>query len=208
MNYALADASLTNARADKQSTTGNENAKLSSAETWDSMQSLGLDDEALVDTYLAKVSDSTSERVNDLVGAQGVIAYRDAYANADTDGNGDVSENELRIALIQSGLDDDLLFNTYMATQTTTNDAGETSTDNKAYTAYQNFGVSGGADWLEYYSAYSILKQQEQERAKAAGEKAEYKNTAIRLLRQLDLTDDERRLFFTLTDGDWTGNPF
>lgn len=38
--------------------------------------------------------------------------------------------------------------------------------------------------------------------------KSLYKNTAIRLLRQLDLTDDERRLFFTLTDGDWTGNPF
>lgn len=208
VNYALADASLSNARADKQNSTGDENAKLSSAETWDSMQSLGLDDEALVDTYLAKVSDSTSERVNDLVGAQGVIAYRDAYANADTDGNGAVSDNELRIALIQSGLDDDLLFNTYMATQTTTNDAGETRTDDKAYSAYQDFGTSGGVDWMKYYSAYLVAKAQEQAVAKAAGESADLKGLAESLLSQMDLSDDERRAFFSMTDGRWKGNPF
>lgn len=172
------------------------------------MQSLGLDDEALVDTYLAKVSDSTSERVNDLVGAQGVIAYRDAYANADTDGNGAVSDNELRIALIQSGLDDDLLFNTYMATQTTTNDAGETSTDDKAYSAYQDFGTSGGVDWMKYYSAYLVAKAQEQAEAKAAGESADLKGLAESLLSQMDLSDDERRAFFSMTDGRWKGNPF
>ena len=154
------------------------------------------------------MSDSTSERVNDLVGAQGVIAYRDAYANADTDGNGAVSDNELRIALIQSGLDDDLLFNTYMATQTTTNDAGETSTDDKAYSAYQDFGTSGGVDWMKYYSAYLVAKAQEQAVAKAAGESADLKGLAESLLSQMDLSDDERRAFFSMTDGRWKGNPF
>ena len=208
VNYALADASLSNARADKQSSTGDENAKLNSVETWDSMQSLGLDDEALVDTYLAKASDSTAERVNDLVGASGVVAYRDAYANADRDGNGDVTDNELRIALINSGLDDDLVFQTYMATQTTTNDAGETSTDDKAYSAYQTFGTSGGVNWMKYYSAYLVAKAQEQAAAKAAGESADLKGLAESLLNQMDLSVDERRAFFSMTDGRWTGNPY
>ena len=208
VNYALADASLSNARADKQNSTGDENAKLSSAETWDSMQSLGLDDEALVDTYLAKASDSTAERVNDLVGASGVVAYRDAYANADRDGNGDVTDNELRIALINSGLDDDLVFQTYMATQTTTNDAGETSTDDKAYSAYQTFGTSGGVNWMKYYSAYLVAKAQEQAAAKEAGESADLKGLAESLLNQMDLSEDERRAFFSMTDGRWTGNPY
>lgn len=208
VNYALADASLSNARADKQISTGDENAKLNSVETWDSMQSLGLDDEALVDTYLAKASDSTAERVNDLVGASGVVAYRDAYANADRDGNGDVTDNELRIALINSGLDDDLMFQTYMATQTTTNDAGETSTDDKAYSAYQTFGTSGGVNWMKYYSAYLVAKAQEQAAAKAAGESADLKGLAESLLNQMDLSVDERRAFFSMTDGRWTGNPY
>lgn len=208
MNYTLADASLSNARADKQQSTGDENAKLSSAETWDSMQSLGLDDQSLVDTYLAKASDDISERVNDLVGAEGVIAYRDAYANADTDGNGKVSDNELRIALIQSGLDDDLLFNTYMAAQTTTNDAGETSTDDKTYSAYQNFGTSGAVDWMKYYSAYLVAKAQEQATQKAKGKSADLKGLAESMLNQMDLSNDERRAFFALTDSRWKSNPF
>ena len=209
VNYSLANAATSGALAAKKGETDNENASLTNMEIWNSMQELGLDDQSLVDTYLSKnSSDDVAARVNDAVGADGVIAYRNAYDGADTDGNGKVSENELRLALINSGLDDDLLFSTYMAVQTTTGDDGKQNTDEKAATAYQQFGTSGGADWLEYYSAYSVLKQQEKERAAAAGESAEYKNLAIRLLNQLDLTDDERRLFFSLTNGTWKGNPF
>ena len=209
VNYMLADAAASAALSTKRDETGNDKAALTNVESWQSMQELGLDDQTLVDTYLSKNSgDKIAARVNDMVGADGVIAYRNAYDGADSDGNGKVSDNELRLALVRSGLDDDLMFQTYMATQTTTNDAGETSTDDKAYSAYQTFGTSGGVNWMKYYSAYLVAKAQEQAAAKAAGESADLKGLAESLLNQMDLSVDERRAFFSMTDGRWTGNPY
>ena len=204
VDYSLATAATANALAQKKQSTGNENATLDNVETWNSMQSLGLDDEALVNTYLSKnTGDSVASRINDSVGAVGVVAYRDAYENADSNGDGNVSDNELRLALINSGLDDDLMFQTYMAAQTT-----DSGTDDKAASAYSEFGTSGGADWMRYYSAYSLAKEQEQARAKANGETANLKGLAVDLLNQMDISDDERRAFFSMTNKGWKNNPF
>ena len=204
VDYSLATAATANALAQKKQSTGNENATLDNVETWNSMQSLGLDDEALVNTYLSKnTGDSVASRINDSVGAASVVAYRDAYENADSNGDGNVSDNELRLALINSGLDDDLMFQTYMAAQTT-----DSGTDDKAASAYSEFGTSGGADWMRYYSAYSLAKEQEQARAKANGETANLKGLAVDLLNQMDISDDERRAFFSMTNKGWKNNPF
>lgn len=204
VDYSLATAATANALAEKKASTGNESASLSNSESWDAMQSIGLDDEALVDTYLSKnTSDSVASRINDSVGAEGVIAYRDAYSDADTDGNGKVSDSELRMALINGGLDDDLMFKTYMAATTT-----DSGTDEKAASAYSQFGTSGGADWMRYYTAYSLAKEQEQARAKANGETANLKGLATDLLNQMDISADERRAFFALTNSGWKNNPF
>lgn len=198
VNYALADAAVGSAKD-----AAGEDSSFGNTETWDAMQNLGLDDVSLVDTYLSKANDDVAERINDSVGAEGVIAYRNAYSDADIDGNGKVSDSELRLALVNSGLDDDLLFTTYMAANTT-----DSSTDEKAATAYQQFGTSGGADWLRYYSAYSAAKKQEQAQAKANGKSADLKGLAESLLNQMDISGSERRLFFSLTDSDWKSNPF
>ena len=204
VNYSLANAATSGALAAKKGETGNENASLTNMEIWNSMQGLGLDDQSLVDTYLSKNgSDDVAARVNDAVGADGVIAYRNAYDGADTDGNGKVSDSELRMALINGGLDDDLMFNTYMAATTT-----DSGTDEKAASAYSQFGTSGGADWMRYYTAYSLAKEQEQARAKANGETASLKELATDLLNQMDISADERRAFFALTDSRWENNPF
>ena len=74
VDYSLATAATANALAQKKQSTGNENATLDNVETWNSMQSLGLDDEALVNTYLSKnTGDSVASRINDSVGAAGVV---------------------------------------------------------------------------------------------------------------------------------------
>ena len=203
VNYALADAAVSSAKD-----AAGEDASFGNAETWNAMQDLGLDDVSLVDTYLAKASDSVSERIDDLVGPEGVIAYRNAYDGADRDGNGSVSKTELAIALSNSGASDDVAFRTYMATQTTTSDDGEQSTDEKAASAYQRFGASGGMNWLKYYSAYSIAKEQAQAQAKAAGESADLKGLAESLLNQMGLSEEQKRAFFSLTNSSWKGNPF
>lgn len=203
VNYALADAAVSSAKD-----AAGEDASFGNAETWNAMQDLGLDDVSLVDTYLAKASDSVSERIDELVGPEGVIAYRNAYDGADRDGNGSVSKTELAIALSNSGASDDVAFRTYMATQTTTSDDGEQSTDEKAASAYQQFGASGGMNWLRYYSAYSVAKEQAQAQAKAAGESADLKGLAEGLLNQIGLSEEQKRAFFSLTNSSWKGNPF
>lgn len=203
INRLLTDVAVSNAKD-----AAGEDASFGNAETWNAMQDLGLDDVSLVDTYLAKASDSVSERIADLVGPEGVIAYRDAYDGADRDGNGSVSKTELAIALSNSGASDDVAFRTYMATQTTTSDDGEQSTDEKAASAYQQFGASGGMDWLRYYSAYSVAKEQAQAQAKAAGESADLKGLAESLLNQMGLSEEQKRAFFSLTNSSWKGNPF
>ena len=203
INRLLTDVAVSNAKD-----AAGEDASFGNAETWNAMQDLGLDDVSLVDTYLAKASDSVSERIDELVGPEGVIAYRNVYDGADRDGNGSVSKTELAIALSNSGASDDVAFRTYMATQTTTSDDGEQSTDEKAASAYQQFGTSGGMNWLRYYSAYSIAKEQAQAQAKAAGESADLKGLAESLLNQMGLSAEQKRAFFSLTNSSWKGNPF
>lgn len=74
VNYLLAKNASDNARAQKQTSTGNENASLTDAEAWNAISGSGLSEEDAVSTYLS---------MNDDEKASGIYAQYGSSATAD-----------------------------------------------------------------------------------------------------------------------------
>lgn len=74
VNYLLAKNASDNARAQKQTSTGNENASLTDAEEWNAISGSGLSEEDAVSTYLS---------MNDDEKASGIYAQYGSSATAD-----------------------------------------------------------------------------------------------------------------------------
>lgn len=161
----------------------------STAAIWDAANSLGLDESSTVQAFLAQTSaDSVSRRVYDVAGDSGVSAYMNAYSSADQNGNGDVSQSEMRYALLSSDLDDVMLSDVYQAAF---------PKDEKTQQAYSAFGDSGVADWLLYYDAYSRQEKSGQAVAES-------------LLDQLGYPNDVKAEFWRMTNKGWkdSSNPY
>lgn len=161
----------------------------STADIWDAANSLGLDESSTVQAFLAQTSaDSVSRRVYDVAGDSGVSAYMNAYSSADQNGNGDVSQSEMRYALLSSDLDDVMLSDVYQAAF---------PKDEKTQQAYNAFGDSGVADWLLYYDAYSRQEKSGQAVAES-------------LLDQLGYPNDVKAEFWRMTNKGWkdSSNPY
>lgn len=161
----------------------------STADIWDAANSLGLDESSTVQAFLAQTSaDSVSRRVYDVAGDSGVSAYMNAYSSADQNGNGDVSQSEMRYALLSSDLDDVMLSDVYQAAF---------PKDEKTQQAYSAFGDSGVADWLLYYDAYSRQEKSGQAVAES-------------LLDQLGYPNDVKAEFWRMTNKGWkdSSNPY
>ena len=161
----------------------------STAAIWDAANSLGLDESSTVQAFLAQTSaDSVSHRVYDVAGDSGVSAYMNAYSSADQNGNGDVSQSEMRYALLSSDLDDVMLSDVYQAAF---------PKDEKTQQAYSAFGDSGVADWLLYYDAYSRQEKSGQAVAES-------------LLDQLGYPNDVKAEFWRMTNKGWkdSSNPY
>ena len=161
----------------------------STSAIWDAANSLGLDESSTVQAFLAQTSaDSVSHRVYDVAGDSGVSAYMNAYGSADQNGNGDVSQSEMRYALLSSDLDDVMLSDVYQAAF---------PNDEKTQQAYSAFGDSGVADWLLYYDAYSRQEKSGQAVAES-------------LLDQLGYPNDVKAEFWRMTNKGWkdSSNPY
>lgn len=74
VNYFLAKNASDNARAEKQASTGNENADLTQSEQWEAISGLGLSDEDAVSIYL---STTNNEKANDVYSQYGNQAAAD-----------------------------------------------------------------------------------------------------------------------------------
>lgn len=79
IDFFLSKNAYNNALADKKASTGNENASLTDYEKWNAVSSIGLDDSAAIDAYMAQLSDDSSigKKVQQIGGQYGASTAAD-----------------------------------------------------------------------------------------------------------------------------------
>lgn len=152
--------------------------------------------------------ESPAVRVQEQYGADMALKYLDAYAKADADGNGKVSDTEFKNALLQSpGLSDDDIGKIYLSSKTT-----DDSTDEKAQTFSATYGPAGVTDYLYLQYLERAYHTAEANRKIAAGEGGNpdgsfNKSDLTNALNYMDLTNEERRAYFSIVAPTWK-NPY
>lgn len=152
--------------------------------------------------------ESPAVRVQEQYGADMALKYLDAYAKADADGNGKVSDTEFKNALLQSpGLSDDDIGKIYLSSKTT-----DDSTDEKAQTFNATYGPAGVTNYLYLQYLERAYHTAEANRKIAAGEGGNpdgsfNKSDLTNALNYMDLTNEERRAYFSIVAPTWK-NPY
>lgn len=152
--------------------------------------------------------ESPAVRVQEQYGADMALKYLDTYTQADADGNGKVSDTEFKNALLQSpGLSDDDIGKIYLSSKTT-----DDSTDEKAQTFNATYGPAGVTDYLYLQYLERAYHTAEANRKIAAGEGGNpdgsfSKSDLVNALNYMDLTNEERRAYFSIVAPTWK-NPY
>lgn len=152
--------------------------------------------------------ESPAVRVQEQYGSDIALKYLDAYTKADADGNGKVSDTEFKNALLQSpGLSDDDIGKIYLSSKTT-----DDSTDEKAQTFNATYGPAGVTNYLYLQYLERAYHTAEANRKIAAGEGGNpdgsfNKSDLINALNYMDLTNEERRAYFSIVAPTWK-NPY
>lgn len=152
--------------------------------------------------------ESPAVRVQEQYGADMALKFLDTYAQADADGNGKVSDTEFKNALLQSpGLSDDDIGKIYLSSKTT-----DDSTDEKAQTFNATYGPAGVTNYLYLQYLERAYHTAEANRKIAAGEGGNpdgsfNKSDLVNALNYMDLTNEERRAYFSIVAPTWK-NPY
>lgn len=152
--------------------------------------------------------ESPAIRVQEQYGSDMALKFLDTYAQADADGNGKVSDTEFKNALLQSpGLSDDDIGKIYLSSKTT-----DDSTDEKAQTFSATYGPAGVANYLYLQYLERAYHTAEANRKIAAGEGGNpdgsfNKSDLTNALNYMDLTNEERRAYFSIVAPTWK-NPY
>lgn len=152
--------------------------------------------------------ESPAIRVQEQYGSDMALKYLDAYTQADADGNGKVSDTEFKNALLQSpGLSDEDIGKIYLSSKTT-----DDSTDEKAQTFNATYGPAGVANYLYLQYLERAYHTAEANRKIAAGEGGNpdgsfNKSDLTNALNYMDLTNEERRTYFSIVAPTWK-NPY
>ena len=152
--------------------------------------------------------ESPAIRVQEQYGSDMALKYLDAYTQADADGNGKVSDTEFKNALLQSpGLSDEDIGKIYLSSKTT-----DDSTDEKAQTFSATYGPAGVANYLYLQYLERAYHTAEANRKIAAGEGGNpdgsfNKSDLTNALNYMDLTNEERRAYFSIIAPTWK-NPY
>ncbi len=152
--------------------------------------------------------ESPAIRVQEQYGDDLALKYLDTYTQADADGNGKVSDAEFKNALLQApGLSDEDVGRIYLSSKTT-----DDSTDEKAQAFYSSFGSAAVCDYLYLTYLGRAYHAAEANRKIAAGEGGNPNGSLTKAditaaLNYMDLTNEERRAYFSLIAPSWK-NPY
>lgn len=152
--------------------------------------------------------ESPAIRVQKEYGSDLALKYLDTYAQADSNADGKVSDAEFKNTLLRvPTLSDDDVGKIYLSSKTT-----DDSTDEKAQTFNATYGPGGVANYLKLQYLERAYHTAEANRKIAAGEGGNpdgsfNKSDLINALNYMDLTNEERRTYFSIVAPTWK-NPY
>lgn len=152
--------------------------------------------------------ESPAIRVQKQYGSDLALKYLDTYAQADSNADGKVSDAEFKNTLLRvPTLSDDDVGKIYLSSKTT-----DDSTDEKAQTFNATYGPGGVANYLKLQYLERAYHTAEANRKIAAGEGGNpdgsfNKSDLVNALNYMDLTNEERRTYFSIVAPTWK-NPY
>lgn len=152
--------------------------------------------------------ESPAVRVQKEYGSELALKYLDTYAQSDTNADGKVSDAEFKNTLLRvPTLSDDDVGKIYLSSKTT-----DDSTDERAQTFNATYGPGGVANYLKLQYLERAYHTAEANRKIAAGEGGNpdgsfNKSDLVNALNYMDLTNEERRTYFSIVAPTWK-NPY
>ena len=152
--------------------------------------------------------ESPAVRVQKEYGSELALKYLDTYAQSDTNADGKVSDAEFKNTLLHvPTLSDDDVGKIYLSSKTT-----DDSTDEKAQTFNATYGPGGVANYLKLQYLERAYHEAEANRKIASGEGGNpngsfNKSDLVNALNYMDLTNEERRTYFSIVAPTWK-NPY
>lgn len=152
--------------------------------------------------------ESPAIRVQKQYGSDLALKYLDTYAQADSNADGKVSDAEFKNTLLRvPTLSDDDVGKIYLSSKTT-----DDSTDEKAQTFNATYGPAGVANYLYLQYLERAYHTAEANRKIASGEGGNpngsfNKSDLVNALNYMDLTNEERRVYFSIIAPTWK-NPY
>lgn len=152
--------------------------------------------------------ESPAVRVQKEYGSELALKYLDTYAQSDTNADGKVSDAEFKNTLLHvPTLSDDDVGKIYLSSKTT-----DDSTDERAQTFNATYGPGGVANYLKLQYLERAYHEAEANRKIASGEGGNpngsfNKSDLVNALNYMDLTNEERRTYFSIVAPTWK-NPY
>lgn len=204
--YVLMKNATDLVRDEKRETSGNEDAKLNTVETWDTLHSQ-FGDDAVSNFVDSTDDDSAVHNIRDLAGDKAVTAYMQAYsAVAKTLDDGKTPDKfTVGYGMQRYGLSGDDFARAYLAAYYKKDkngkypEKGGTYADKAGAEIYQSYGADALRDWVNYRATIPDTN------GNGKADKAE----AVARLNEMDLTNEMRRAYLAKTNKQWgKKNPF
>lgn len=204
--YVLMKNATDLARDEKRETSGNEDAKLNTVETWNTLYSQ-FGDDAVSNFVNSTDKGSTVRNISDLAGDKAVTAYMQAYsAVANTLDDGQTPDKfTVGYGMQKYGLGGDDFARAYLAAYYKKDkngkypEKGGTYADKAGAEIYQSYGADALRDWVNYRATIPDTN----------GNGKVDKGEAVARLKEMDLTNEMRRAYLAKTNKQWgKKNPF
>lgn len=204
--YVLMKNATDLVRDEKRETSGNEDAKLNTVETWDTLYSQ-FGDDAVSNFVDSTDDDSAVHNISDLAGDKAVTAYMQAYsAVAKTLDDGQTPDKfTVGYGMQRYGLSGDDFARAYLAAYYKKDkngkypEKGGTYADKAGAEIYQSYGADALRDWVNYRATIPDTN----------GNGKVDKGEAVARLNEMDLTNEMRRAYLAKTNKQWgKKNPF
>lgn len=204
--YVLMKNATDLVRDEKRETSGNEDAKLNTVETWDTLYSQ-FGDDAVSNFVDSTDDDSAVHNIRDLAGDKAVTAYMQAYsAVAKTLDDGQTPDKfTVGYGMQKYGLSGDDFARAYLAAYYKKDkngkypEKGGTYADKAGAEIYQSYGADALRDWVNYRATIPDTN----------GNGKVDKGEAVARLNEMDLTNEMRCAYLAKTNKQWgKKNPF